>query len=89
MVAIIKYRKIKNDHAIYIKVFYGGTVSFLPIFTDDVLNVNNNETAFTEIRRVLKKLLILHPKRDISLSTLISEFDSPPLVLLLIILITS
>ena len=42
VVAILKYKKIKIDHGIYIKVFYDVTVSFLTVYTDDVLKTGNN-----------------------------------------------
>ena len=42
VVTIIKYNKITIDHAIYIKVFADGTVSYLTDSTDDVLNTTNN-----------------------------------------------
>ena len=42
VVAILKYKKIKIDHGIYIKVFYDVTVSFLTVSTDDVLKTGNN-----------------------------------------------
>ena len=41
---IIKYKKITIDNFIYIKVFSTGTVSYLIVSTDDVLNTTNNET---------------------------------------------
>ena len=44
VVTMIKYKKIKIDHAIYVKVFSDGTVSYPTVSTDDVLNANNNET---------------------------------------------
>ena len=50
VVTIIKYKKITIDHAIYIKVFSGGTVSCLKVYTDDVLKTTNNETEFPELR---------------------------------------
>ena len=46
MVTILKYKKITIDHAIYIKVFYNVTVSYLTVSTNDVLNTTNNETSF-------------------------------------------
>ena len=49
---MIKYNKGTNYHAIYIRVFYDGTVSYLTVSTDDIINITNNETAFTEPRRV-------------------------------------
>ena len=55
VVTIIKYKKRKIDHTIYIKVFSDGTVSYLTVSTDDVLNITNNETAFTELTRVFQE----------------------------------
>ena len=52
---MIKYKKITIDHNIYIKVFNDGTVSYLTVSTDDVLNTNNNETAFPELTRVFEE----------------------------------
>ena len=54
VVKIIKYNKIKIDHAIYIKLFTDVTVSYLTVSTDDVLNTTNKETAFPELTRVFK-----------------------------------
>ena len=51
MVTIIKCKKSTIDHAIYIKVYTDGTVSYLTFYTDNVLNTTNNETAFPELRR--------------------------------------
>ena len=69
VVTIIKYKKITIDHAIYIKVFTDGTVYYLTVSTDDVLNTTNNENAFTEIPRVLKNILIWKYMKDQFLST--------------------
>ena len=55
MVTIIKYNKIKIDHAIYIKVLFDGTVSYLTVSTDGVLNTTNNETEFPELRIVFEE----------------------------------
>ena len=43
VVTIIKYKKRKIDNDIYIKVLYYGTVLYLTVYTDDVLNTTNNE----------------------------------------------
>ena len=43
-VTIIKYKKITIDHAIYIKFFTDGTVYYLTVSTNDVINTTNNET---------------------------------------------
>ena len=42
VVAILKYKNITIYHAIYIKFFTYGTVSYLKVSNDDVLNTNNN-----------------------------------------------
>ena len=54
VVTIIKYKKITIDHAIYIKVFSDGTVSYLTASTDDFLNTTNNENVFHELTRLFK-----------------------------------
>ena len=51
MVTIIKYKKITIDHAIYIKVLYDVTVSYLKFSMDDVLNATNNKISFPELTR--------------------------------------
>ena len=66
---MMKYNKTTIDYAINIRVFYDGNVSYLTVFTDDVLNTTNNEIVFTELRRVLRKLLIINSKKDLFLST--------------------
>ena len=48
---MIKYNKITIDHTIYIKLFSGVTVSYPTVYTDDVLNTTNKDTAFTELKR--------------------------------------
>ena len=40
---MMKYEKITIDHAIYIQVFSGVTVSYPTVSTDDVINTTNNE----------------------------------------------
>ena len=69
VVTILKYKNITIDHAINIKVFTDGTVSYLTVSTDDVLNDTNNYTAFTELTRFLKNTLKLKYKKDQFLST--------------------
>ena len=49
VVSILRYNNITIDHAIYIKVFIDGTVSYLTVSTDNVLNNTNNETKFTKL----------------------------------------
>ena len=55
MFTIIKYKNIKIDHDIYIKVFTDGTVSYLKVSTDDVINNTNYETAFPELTKVFEE----------------------------------
>ena len=55
VVKIVKYKNITIDHAIYIRVFTDGTVSYLTVSTDDVLNTTNNEKVFPELTRVFKE----------------------------------
>ena len=54
-VTIIKYRKSTINHAIYIKVFNYGTVSYIIVSTDDVIDTTNNETLFPELTSVFKE----------------------------------
>ena len=44
LVKNIEYKKITIDNYLYIKVFTDGTVSYLTVSTDDVLNTTNNDT---------------------------------------------
>ena len=55
VVIILEYKKSKIDHAIHIKVFTDGTVSYITVSTDDALNITNNEKAFTELPIVFKE----------------------------------
>ena len=43
VVTILKHKKIRIDHDIYIKVFSDGTVSYITVSTDDVINNNNDK----------------------------------------------
>ena len=52
VVTILKYKKSTIDHAIYIKFFDDGTVSYLTVSTDDVLNTTSNKNTFPELTRV-------------------------------------
>ena len=54
VVTVLEYKKSTIDHAIYIKVFSDGTVSYLTLSTDYVLNTTNNENTFPELTRVFK-----------------------------------
>ena len=54
VVTIIKYMKRKIDHAIYMKIFSDGIVSYLIFSTDNVLNTTNNKTSFTKLTRVFE-----------------------------------
>ena len=55
VVTIRKYKKITIYHSIYIKIFYDGTVSYLTVSTNDILNTTNNETAFPELTKVFEE----------------------------------
>ena len=55
MVTIIKYNKITIDHDIYINFFSDGTVSYLIVFTDDVINTTKNKIEFPELTRVFEE----------------------------------
>ena len=55
MVTVIYYNKSTTNNDIYIKAFSDGTVSYLTISTDDVLNSTNNETVFTELINILEE----------------------------------
>ena len=55
VVTVLKYKKSKIYHAIYIKVFDDVTVSYLTVSTDAVLNTTNNENTFPELTRVFKE----------------------------------
>ena len=55
--AILKYNKITIYHDIYIKVFSDGTVSYLTVSTDNVINNNNNETTVPDLNRFFKNTL--------------------------------
>ena len=55
VVTIIQYKTTKIDHAIYIKVFDDGSLSYLTVSTDDVLNTTNNQNTLPELTRVFKE----------------------------------
>ena len=55
VVTIIKCNNSTTDHAIYIKVFTDGTVSYPTVSNDDLLNTNNNKTVFPELTRVFEE----------------------------------
>ena len=56
VVEILKCKKIRIYHAIYIKVLYDGTVSYFTVSTDGVLNNNNNnKTTFPGLRKFLEE----------------------------------
>ena len=57
VVTIFEYKKSRNYHSIYIKVFADGIVSYLTVSTDDFINTTNNDTAFPELTRVFKRTL--------------------------------
>ena len=51
LVTNIKQKKSTIDCAIYIKVLYDGTSSFITVSTDGFLKTSNNETEFPELRK--------------------------------------
>ena len=55
VVTILEYKKSTIDRVIYIKVITDGTVSYLTVSTDDVINTINNDTAFPELTIVFKE----------------------------------
>ena len=55
LVKNIEYKKITIDNYLYIKVFTDGTVSYLTVSTDDVINTTNNKTEFTELTIFFKE----------------------------------
>ena len=55
VVTIPKYIIITIDHVIYIKAFFGGTVSFIRVSYDDAINTTNNETVFCKLKIVLEE----------------------------------
>ena len=68
VVTIIEYKKRTIYPAIKIKVFYDGTVSYLTVSTDDVINTTNNETEFPELKIFFKEPFDIN-KKDQLLST--------------------
>ena len=55
VVTIIKYKKSKIDHTIYIKVFSYGKVSYITASSDDFLSTTNNEIVLTELTRFVEE----------------------------------
>ena len=55
MVTILKYKKIRIDHSIYIKLLTDGIVSYLTVSTDDVLNNTNNNISIPELTRFFEE----------------------------------
>ena len=72
-------RKTTIDHGIFIKVLYDGTVYFRTVFTDGVINSNNNNTAFTELRRVFEKAIEIKVQEGYFLKSLNFRFFQSPL----------
>ena len=89
MVTILKYKKSKIDHAIYIRVFTDDTVSYLTVPTDDVLNTTNNETSFPELKIVFKEHFDMKVQEGSVLKYLNLRIYSILLVSVLIIVIKS
>ena len=70
VVTIMKYKKIKIYHAIYIKVFSDQTGSYLIVSPNDVLNNKNNKTGFTEISKCIEKSFLIQIQEGCALKYL-------------------
>ena len=55
MVKILNYREIIIDDDLYLNIFSYGNMTYIRVSTYDVLHCTNNETAFTELRRVFEE----------------------------------
>ena len=55
LVIMMKYNKIKIDHAIYIEILSDGNLPYFTVSTDDVLNNTNNNTHFTELMNIFEE----------------------------------
>ena len=51
VVKIILHKRITIDHVIYVK-HYHGTISYITVFMDDVLNTTNSCETFVELKHV-------------------------------------
>ena len=89
VVTILKYKKSIIDNAIYIKFFADGTLSYLTVSTDDVLNTTNNENLFPELTIVFKEHFEMKVQEVSVLKNSIFVFSSLLLVSVLIRLIIS
>ena len=81
MVAILKYNKIMIYHTIYIKVFSDGTVLYLTVSIDDVINTTNNEKEFSEPTRVFEEQFEMKFQEGCILKYLNLRIFQSPLVL--------
>ena len=50
----MKYKKRTIYHAIFIKVFSDGNISYLTVYTDDIMNTTSNDTDFPETRKLFQ-----------------------------------
>ena len=57
VLTMMKNKICTIDNYIYIKLLSDGTVSYITVSTDYVLNTTNNETTFTELRRSFEKYI--------------------------------
>ena len=62
VVTVLKYKKISIYHGIYIKVFSDRNFPYITVSTDDVINTANNETSFTELRKVFEYYIYISPR---------------------------
>ena len=89
VVTIIKYIKITIDHDIYIKVLSDGTVSYLKVYTNGVLNTSTNDIAYPEPRTVFEEVFYNKVQEGYVLKYLNFRIFSLLFVSVLIRLITS
>ena len=57
VVTVLKYKKI----SIYIKIFSDRNFSYITVSTNDVVNTANDETSFTELRKVFEYYIYKSP----------------------------
>ena len=79
MLIILKYNKITIEYAIYIKVFTDVRVFYLIIYTDDIINTINNDTAFPELTRFLKEFFEMKVQEGSVLKYLNFQVSQSPL----------
>ena len=84
VITMIKYKKSTIYHSIYIKGLPDGTVSYLIVSTDNVLNATNNETSSPELIRVFEEAFEINFQEGSALNYLNFRISSLLLVSFLI-----